>query len=108
MRRISNAAGKPMRRYAPKTDVWTRPDCVLLRLRMFWKCLFRTSSMAWQNPQMKNREATMMNANSNGLRLDLINASVGLSVVLIFVSLGESRFTASYRGTGVEGFGQKR
>ena len=41
-----------------------KPDCVLLTCRMFWKCLFSTSSMAWQNPQMKNREATMRKANN--------------------------------------------
>ncbi len=49
---------------APKTEVWMNPDCVLLTCRMFWKCLLSTSSMAWQNPQMKNRLATMRNANN--------------------------------------------
>src|ERR1017187_5538306 len=81
MRRFSSAAGNARSKYGKKTEVWTRPDCALLMLRMFWKCLFKTSSMAWQNPQMKNRDATMRNANINGLRLGFMRAAIDSTVV---------------------------
>ena len=45
------------------------PDCVLLTWSVFWKCLFNTSSIAWQNPQMKNSEETMIRANNKACRL---------------------------------------
>src|SRR5665213_1559476 len=68
----------PPEDYAPNTDVCTRPDCILVSSRSPLKYVFRTSSMAWQNPQMKNREATMRNANRKGLRLDFMSISIAV------------------------------
>ena len=70
----------PTEKWAPKTDVWMKPNCVLLTCSVFWKCLFNTSSIAWQNPQMKNRVATMMKAKS---RAELLPEGVWPPFVVI-------------------------
>ena len=94
------ADGSAIRKYAPKTEVWMRPDCPLLTWRTSWKCLFRTSSIAWQKPQMKKSEATIRKA-KRSLFFELFGESVSVSVRVATLLIGapswESRPAPSVR-----------
>src|SRR5665213_498407 len=92
MRRIRSAADRPTRRLRAKHGCLHQADCILVSSRSPLKYVFRTSSMAWQNPQMKNREATMRNANRKGLRLDFM--SISIAVVYYGFGLMENALAA--------------
>ena len=48
----------PITAYAPKMENCTSPDCALLTLSTFWKCLFSTSPMVMAMAQSMNSDET--------------------------------------------------